>query len=98
MKQDHFTKRQLYQLVIDKLKSKGIHKYHIISIINIFIEEMIKEIKIGNKIKIGNFATFGLVDLKSKMLFSVSSKIMKLGKASRALRIKLDRKLIKIIK
>jgi nucleoid DNA-binding protein len=83
--------------VINKLKGKHIHKYHIISVINIFVDELINELKTGNKIKIDNFATFQLNQLKPKMVWSIVSRKMMMGKAVRALRIKLSQKLKKHI-
>jgi nucleoid DNA-binding protein len=97
MKPNHYTKRQLFQLVINKLKGKHIHKYHTISVINIFIDEMINELKSGNKIKIDNFATFQLNQLKPKMVWSYVSKKMMMGRAVKAMRIKLDKKLKKYL-
>lgn len=91
MKPDHFTKRQLYQLVISKLKGKRIHKYNIIAVINIFVDELIKELKAGNKVKIINFATFQLNQLKPKMVWSIVSRKMMMGRSVKALRIKLDK-------
>lgn len=97
MKPDHYTKRQLFQLVINELKGYGIHKYHIISIINIFLEEMVIEIKNGGKVKIGNFATFALSVLKPRRMRDIISGKMIVSKTVRAMRIKLDNRLKKVL-
>lgn len=97
MKPNHYTKRQLFQLVINKLKGKKIHKYHIISVINIFVDEMINELKIGNKIKIDNFATFQLNVLPPRIIWSIVSRKKMMTRGVRALRIKLAKNLKKYL-
>ena len=91
MKLISFTKRQLFQLVINELKGKHIHKYHIISVINIFLEEMVNELKMNGKVEIGNFATFVISSLKPRRMRDIVSGKMMVSKSVKTLRIKLKK-------
>lgn len=63
-------KRKLWHYVNVKL-SRIIHHYHVLSIITILFDEMLKDLKSGKKIKIMNFGTLMLKDLKPRKYFDV---------------------------
>lgn len=91
-----FTKNKLWALVSKKI-NHSIHRLHIISVINILIDEMIKELKRGNKIKIPGFGTFSINELKPKKIRSVVSKKIKFAQRTKSLRFRLSRNLSKYL-
>lgn len=91
-----FTKNKLWGLVSKKL-NYSIHRLHILSIINILIDEMIKELKQGNEIKIPGFGTFTVNELKPKKIRSVVSKKIKFAQRTKSLRFRLSRTLSKYL-
>jgi nucleoid DNA-binding protein len=64
------TKTVLIDLVAKRL-DHSIHKMHISSVVNIFIDEMKHDIKSGNNIKIDNFGIFKVKKLKSKRINNI---------------------------
>jgi nucleoid DNA-binding protein len=77
---------------------KSIGYFHILSVINILVEELIVELKIKREIKIPNFGTFRLKPLKPKRIKSVVSEKTILTKPSNSLRFKLSRNVIRYLK
>ncbi len=64
------NKRQLWHYVNRKIK-RIIHHYHVLSIITILFDEMIKDLKRGKSIKIFNFGKLELKPLKPRRYFDV---------------------------
>ena len=91
-----YQKHQLFPLISRKVKNV-IHKFHIISIINIFIDEMIVELKKGNPINIGGFGTFRLKKMQDKVSHNVVSRTKTLLTGKNKLRLKLAKNLKKIL-
>lgn len=89
-----YSKRQILLLLIKNL-NYIFHNAHIYSVMNIFLQEVKKELLLNKKIKIGNFGTFNLVDLKSKKIKSVKDGSIKNTKSSKSLRFKISKKLSK---
>lgn len=86
-----YNKSNLINLVANEIDGQ-IHKMHIISIINILIEEICNDLLAGKEVKIKNFGTFRLSGLKSKKIISVISKEPKFTKKSSSLRFRMARK------
>jgi nucleoid DNA-binding protein len=82
---------------VSKKSGYTIHKLHIFAIINILIDEMIKELKTGKPIKIEGFGTFHLNSLKPKKIRSVYSKKIKFAQKTKSLRFKLTKDLSKYL-
>ena len=81
----NISRRDLWKYVNGKIK-KSIHFYHVGSVITILIDEMIKDLKKGKKIKIFNFGILSLEKTKprkyhdvryNKVMISVGSYILK---------------------
>lgn len=64
------SKRSLWQYVNRKIK-RIIHHYHVFSVLTILFDEMIKDLKLGKKIKIFQFGTLQLKDLPARRYFDV---------------------------
>jgi len=90
------NKKIIVGLVSKKLNGL-INSYHVFSVINIFIDELVRELKNNNKVVIHNFATFEMIDIKSKVIKRVSDGKSKITVPSRALRLRLARKIKKYI-
>ena len=63
-------KRRLWQYVNLKVK-RFVHHYHVISIISILFDEMVKDLKSGKDIKIFNFGTLSLKKMPARKYFNV---------------------------
>jgi len=86
-----YTKRELIQPIAQNL-GDSINVAHIASVLSIFIDEMTKELLSGNEIKIANFGTFLLKNIKGTVFRNVVSKKLATSKKTRALRFKLTRR------
>jgi nucleoid DNA-binding protein len=64
---------------------------------NIFFDELVKEILTGNEIRIINFGTFSIKNLKGKRFRDIVSKKIALSKSTKALRFKISRNLSKYL-
>jgi nucleoid DNA-binding protein len=91
------NKRKLHSLICKDL-NHIIHHLHIFSVINILIEEIIKELKSGNEIDIGNFGIFSIKELRPKKIISLTNREVKFVDRTKVLRFKIARKLTKLIK
>lgn len=91
------NKKKLHYLICKDL-NHIIHHLHIFSVINILIEEIIKELKADNKINIGNFGIFSIKTIKPKKIVSITNKEIKFVDRTKVLRFNIARKLLKIIK
>ena len=91
------SKRKLSTLVAKELKGI-VHSLHILSVINILIDEIVKELKNGNSIKIINFGTLSLKNMKPKKFLDLSTRKILWSKQYKTLRFKLTKKISKIMK
>jgi nucleoid DNA-binding protein len=78
-------------------KLKHIRRQHIISVVSILIDELVKELKIGGNIKITNFGVLKLKNYKPRIIPNVVLGKLNITKASKSLRLKLSRKLSKYL-
>lgn len=90
------NKRGLWLLIVKELKHT-IHNAHIYSVISILIGELVKELLIGNEIKIINFGTFYIKKIKPKRIKSVVSGNIMTTRETKALRFRLSSKLAKFL-
>lgn len=90
------NKSKLWALVCNKI-GYTIHRLHVLSVINILIDEMIKELKSGKEIKIKNFGVVQLNILKPKKIRSVATNNIKFVKRTKSLRFRLARRLAKFL-
>ena len=89
---DSITKRILWRYV-NKQINRSIHHYHVFSVISILFDEIINDLKDGKKIKIFNFGTLSLNQLKSRKYFHFIERVVKRAPAYKILRFKLSDKL-----
>jgi nucleoid DNA-binding protein len=90
------NKRKLWSLIIKDI-NYIIHYSHVFSVINILIDELVKELRNDKEIHIGNFGRFKLVDLKPKKIINIATGKIKFVKKTKALRFKISKKLIKLL-
>jgi nucleoid DNA-binding protein len=90
------NKTSLWRLVTKRI-NHGVHRLHVISIISILIEEIIKDLKQGKDVKITNFGTFKLKELKPKKVRSIATKQIKFVGRTKSLRFRLTRRLSKYL-
>jgi nucleoid DNA-binding protein len=86
------TKKQLWLLLVKILKH-NVHNAHILSIINILLEELVKDLMNGNEIKIINFGTFYIKNIKPKQIKNIATGNITTTKETRAIRFRLSRAL-----
>lgn len=91
-----YDKKKLYSLIARNINF-SIHKLHIISIIGILIDELSKDLLLGNKINIPNFGILRLNDIKTKKIISILTKEIRFTKRTKALRLKLTKKISKYL-
>lgn len=92
-----WRKHQLFPLVQEKIKSIT-HYFHIISVVNILIDEIIQELKAGKEVEIGGLGTIKLFSYPAKIGHNVlTGKYQKL-KGTKRLRFVIDKKLLKYLK
>ena len=82
---------------VSKKVEYTVNKLHIFAIINILIDEMVKELKSGKSINIEGFGTFCINNLKPKKIRSVYSNKIKFAQKTKALRFKLSKDLEKYL-
>lgn len=83
--------------MITKKINHSIHRLHVMSIISVLIDEMIKELKRGGEIKIPNFGTLKINNLKPKKIRSISTNKIKFAKRTKSLRFRLSKKISKYL-
>lgn len=83
-----FSKRMLWRYVNLKI-NRIIHHYHVFSVITILFEEIIKELKQGNEIKIHNLGSLALKDAKPRLYHNVVFNKMMMSKGNRILKFTL---------
>lgn len=91
------NKTQLIKLVVRKFRGQ-IKRKHIRSVLQIFIDELKREIYGERPVVIGNFATFQIKQLKSKPVLIAKTKRFKQARESHSLRIRLARSLAKLVR
>ncbi len=64
------NKRKLWHYVNRKI-NRVIHHYHVFSIITILFDELVKDLRQGKLIKISNFGTLSLKQMKPRRYFDV---------------------------
>jgi nucleoid DNA-binding protein len=87
-------KRTLWQIVNRKFKGI-IHHYHVLAVITILFEEMIKDLRQNKPIEIFNFGTLSLKQMKSRRYHDVRLRRMMHAKGQRVLRFSLSSKIRK---
>jgi nucleoid DNA-binding protein len=65
---------------------------------NIFFDELVKEILAGNEVRIINFGAFSLKDLRGKKFRDIVSKRIAFSKNTKALRFKISGNLSKYLR
>ncbi len=95
-KTKNVDRRFLWQYVLKKIRH-SIHHAHVMSVINILLDEMLLDLIASEKIKIVNFGEFILQKLNARRHFNVFTKIFETSKGNSSLRFVLDKKLKKFI-
>ncbi len=85
---ENITKRMMWRHINKKLKGK-IHHYHVFAVLNILFDEMIKDLKNGNTIKIHNFGTLMLKILPPRGYHSLATGKTEQSKSNKILRFEL---------
>lgn len=91
-----YTKRKLWLFLLKEL-NHSIHNAHVYSVINILIEELIKDLVAGKKIKIINFGSFFLKELKPRKFLDFATRHLKISGPSKTLRFKISENLSEFI-
>jgi nucleoid DNA-binding protein len=78
-------KRKLWQYVNLKI-NRIIHHYHVLSVVTILFDEMLKDLRQGKLIKIFNFGTFVMKTMKPRRYFDVRFQKVMLSPGHRILR------------
>ena len=82
------SKRKLWQYVNKKI-NRFTHHYHVLSIITILFEEMLVDLKRGKEIRIHNFGTLELKQLKPRNHFDVIKQKVVLAEPHKIIRFTL---------
>lgn len=89
-------RRFLWQYVLKKI-NKSIHHAHVMSVINILLDEVITELISSKKIKIGNFGNFVIKKLNPRKHFNVFTKQYEMSKGNKIVRFELNKKIRKFL-
>jgi nucleoid DNA-binding protein len=79
------SKRYLWRYVNKKI-SRAIHHYHVFSIITLLFEEILSDLKAGKEIKIDNFGSISLEQMKPRMHFDIVRNEVRLAEGHNILR------------
>lgn len=79
------NKRKLWQYVNLKI-NRMVHHYHVLSVVSILFDEMVKDLRQGKEIKIGNFGTFIMKSLRPRKYFNVREQRVMLSEGHRIIR------------
>lgn len=82
-------KRILWRHLNKKMRHTGIHSYHVFSVLTILFDEMLNDLKQGKVIKICNFGSLFLKDLKPRKYFDVTRQQVMFSRGYRILRFTL---------
>ena len=91
-----FTKRKFKKYII-KHKRKNIDSEHIDNIVSILLDELIKEILIGNKIEIKNLGSFELKQLNDRWHINITTKERVLSKGKKTVKLAISDKFGKFL-
>lgn len=89
-------RRFLWQYVLKKI-NKSIHHAHVMSVINILLDEVIKDLVDKKQIKIGNFGSFVMKRLSPRKHFNIFTKQYEMSKGNNIMRFELNKKLKKFL-
>jgi nucleoid DNA-binding protein len=79
------SKRDLWRYVNRKIK-RLLHRYHVLAVINILFEEILKDLRQGKSIKIVNLGTITLQPTKPRWYHNVRLRQMVLSPGHRIMR------------
>lgn len=79
------SKRDLWRYVNRKI-NRSVHRYHVFAVISILFEEMVKDLRDGKPIKIGNLGTIVLQPTKPRWYHHVVLQKMVLSPGYRVMR------------
>lgn len=79
------SKRTLWRYVNQKIK-RLVHRYHVLAVITLLFEEMVKDLRAGKLIKIINLGTISLQETKPRWYHHVKLRRMVLSPAHRVMR------------
>jgi|SRR6185369_13622413 nucleoid DNA-binding protein len=82
------SKRKLWHYINRKIH-RLVHHYHVLGIITILFDEIIKDLKQGRAIKIFNFGTLSLKQMKPRRYFDVRHQKVMLSPGRKILRFTL---------
>jgi nucleoid DNA-binding protein len=88
------SKRDVVLLLIKQMKGQ-LHNIHIFGIVQVFIEEMIKELKDGRVVLIPNFFSVRLEEVGGKTIRNVKTGKIEKSKSKNKLRVQISRRLAK---
>lgn len=89
-------RRFLWQYVLKKINN-SIHHAHVLSVINILLDEVLVELVESKKIKIGNLGEFIFQKLNPRRHFNVFTKVFEVSKGNSIIRFVLNKKLKKFL-
>jgi nucleoid DNA-binding protein len=84
------SKRDLWRYVNRKIK-RLLHRYHVLAVIDILFEEMLKDLRQGKSIKVVNLGTITLQPTKPRWYHHVRLRRMVLSPGHRIMRFSLAR-------
>ena len=97
---DNIRRKQLCQYVNKKI-NRSIHHSHVLGVITILFDEMIKDFDLGKQIRIHNLGTFSLQNTKGRRHYNFSTKQVEQSKPHRIMKFGLmkgvHRKLLSLI-
>lgn len=90
------SKNTLWRLITKDI-NYSIHSFHIIAVIHILIEEILKEMKAGKEIDITNFGILKIKRIKPKKITTINERNIKFVSAINSLRFILPRHISKYL-
>lgn len=82
--------RQLWYYVNHKT-NRVVNALHVLTVVNLLIEELVQDLKDNKEIKIFNFATISLEQMKSRPYIDIATKTKKMSKPNKKLTFKLNK-------
>lgn len=92
----NYNQKSLWELILKRI-DHDIHVHHVRSIMRILIDEISKELISGSEIKILNFGTLKIQELKPKKIRNIATKKITFTKRVKILRFKLTRRYAKYL-
>lgn len=90
-------KKKLVKSVYDSLNKKY-NKQHVLSVITILFDELIKDLLSGKKIYINNFGEFSTVKTKPRRHMNIVSKQISISTGSTILKFNLNKRVARFLK